>query len=303
MKSIIIATRSSELALWQAQHVADLLESELGCKVSLLPMKTTGDRRLEVSLNKIGGKGLFLKELEQAMMRGDADLAVHSMKDVPADLPEAFTIAAILPRADSSDAFVSNCYESMDQLPEGAIVGTSSLRRQAQMLRERPDIQIKSLRGNINTRLKKLDDKQYDAIILASAGLIRLSKEHRIRQKLNTPEWLPAVAQGAIGIECLSENTALSDMLSVLNDQNTSLCINSERTFNQRLGGSCSVAIGASARLLEQKIIMDAAVFSSDGQQKLHCSLSGDEPGEIGIRAAEELIVAGAERILNEQKV
>ncbi|WP_395374096.1 hydroxymethylbilane synthase [Marinicella sp. W31] len=303
-QQLIIATRESELALWQSRHAAQLIEQSLACQTKLMPMTTEGDQRLEVSLNKIGGKGLFLKELEHSMLAGETDLAVHSMKDVPAQMPDDFTIAAILTRADYSDAFVSNTCESLQQLPEGAVVGTSSLRRQAQLLSLRPDLRIEPLRGNINTRLRKLDDGQYDAIVLASAGLLRLDMGARIRQRLLAPDWLPAIAQGAIGVECLYKkdgDNELAENLAVLTDVNTAICINTERTFNQKLGGSCSVAIGGYAVIEAGVIHFHGAVFSADGKKALRCKVSGKEPKTVGLQAAQELLDAGAEQILNTQ--
>ena len=300
-QQLIIATRESALALWQSRHAADLIEQSLACQTKLLPMTTEGDQRLEVSLNKIGGKGLFLKELEQSMLAGESDLAVHSMKDVPADMPNGFTIATVFKRADYSDAFVSNNYDTIDQLPDGAVVGTSSLRRQAQLLSMRPDIRIEPLRGNVNTRLQKLDQELYDAIILASAGLLRLDMGDRIKQRLQAPDWLPAIAQGAIGIECLLEHNELTTQLAKLTDADTLACIETERAFNQRLGGSCSVAIGGHARIESGSIDFHGAVFSPDGQETLRCQVSGSDPKSVGLEAAEQLLNAGAERILKMQ--
>ena len=303
-QELIIATRESQLALWQSRHAAQLIERKLNCQTSLKPMTTEGDQRLEVSLNKIGGKGLFLKELEQSMMAGETDLAVHSMKDVPAQMPEDFTIAAVLTRADYSDAFVSHKHSSLEQLPEGAVVGTSSLRRQAQLLSRRPDLRIEPLRGNINTRLRKLDEGQYDAIVLASAGLLRLDMGGRIQQRLLAPDWLPAIAQGAIGIECLHVQDSGADLarrLSALTDAETAACINTERAFNQRLGGSCSVAIGGYAHREAGVITFHGAVFSADGKESLRCKVSGEDPQTVGLQAAQELLDAGAQRILNAQ--
>jgi hydroxymethylbilane synthase len=300
MKKIItIATRESALALWQSKYVAALIEAKTNYKTQLLPMTTEGDQRLEVTLNKIGGKGLFLKELEQAMLVGDADIAVHSMKDVPADLPEAFQICAVFPRADESDAFVSNHFKQLSDLPEGAVVGTSSLRRQAQLLSLRPDLDIQPLRGNVNSRLQKLDDGLYDAIILASAGLIRLGFDERIKSRLTAPEWLPAVSQGAVGVECLADNEELASVLAALADDKTWQCVRAERALNLKLNGSCSVAIGALATYhLDDTIALKAGVFSPDGTRTITARQQGYDPVQLGEYVANELLGQGAEAIL-----
>ncbi len=298
-KILTIATRDSALALWQTKHVAAAIEARTDYQTKLLPMTTEGDRRLEVTLSKLGGKGLFLKELEQAMLAGDADIAVHSMKDVPAAMPDDFQICAVLERADASDAFVSNHYQSLDELPDGAVVGTSSLRRQAQLLSLRPDLQVKPLRGNVNSRLQKLDDGQYAAIILASAGLIRLGFEDRIADRLTAPQWLPAVSQGAIGVECLADNKSLAEDLAVLSHTDTYLCIRAERALNLTLEGSCSVAIGAYAEALaDHSIQLKAAVFSPDGEQVLTAQQQGYDPESLGKVVAEDLLSQGAKDVL-----
>lgn len=298
-KTITIATRESALAMWQSQYVAELIEAKTAFKTQLLPMTTEGDQRLEVTLNKIGGKGLFLKELEQSMLAGEADIAVHSMKDVPADLPNEFQICAVFPRADESDAFVSNRYQKLSDLPQKAVVGTSSLRRQAQLLSLRPDLDIQPLRGNVNSRLQKLDDGQYDAIILASAGLQRLGFEDRINSRLTAPEWLPAVSQGAIGIECLHDNDQLAAALSVLSDPATWQCIRAERALNLKLNGSCSVAIGALATYhLDDTIALEAGVFSPDGTQTITAKQQGYDPQQLGEYVANDLLEQGAAAVL-----
>lgn len=298
-KTITIATRESALALWQSEYVAAQIEAKTAYKTRLLPMTTEGDQRLEVTLNKIGGKGLFLKELEQAMLAGEADIAVHSMKDVPADLPKEFQICAVFPRADESDAFVSNHYQQLSELPPGAVVGTSSLRRQAQLLSVRSDLQVKPLRGNVNSRLQKLDDGQYDAIILASAGLQRLGFDARINSRLTAPDWLPAVSQGAVGIECLATNHELAQALSVLSDEPTWQCIRAERALNQQLNGSCSVAIGALATYLrDDSMALKAGVFSPDGQRTITARQQAYDPIKLGEGVARDLLAQGAEAIL-----
>lgn len=298
-ETITIATRESALAMWQSEYVASIIEAKTPYKTKLLPMTTEGDQRLEVTLNKIGGKGLFLKELEQSMLAGEADIAVHSMKDVPADLPAEFQICAVFPRADESDAFVSNKYHQLVDLPTGAVVGTSSLRRQSQLLSLRPDLDIQPLRGNVNSRLQKLDDGQYDAIILASAGLLRLGFDARIQSRLTAPEWLPAVSQGAVGIECLANNEELAAVLSALSDQPTWQCVKAERALNLKLNGSCSVAIGALATYqVDDTIALKAGVFSPDGVQAVTAKQQGYDPQKLGDYVATELLNQGAAEIL-----
>ena len=300
IKTITIATRNSPLALWQAEYAAKLIEDTFpDIKTKLLPMTTKGDQILDVTLNKIGGKGLFLKELEQAMLAGKADIAVHSMKDVPADLPEDFTICSIFKRHDASDAFVSNSFETLDQLPPNAIVGTSSLRRQSQLLSYRPDLKILPLRGNVQTRLKKLDDKQYDAIILATAGLERMQLDHRIKSKMNPNDWLPAVGQGAVGVECLSNNHSIIKLIEQLNDEATAKCVNAERAMNKVLNGSCSVAIGAYAELDNETITMQATVNSPDGSQCIRKQAQSSNSFELGTNIANMLLAEGAQEILD----
>jgi len=297
--TITIATRESALAMWQSEFVARQIESHTPFKTQLLPMTTEGDQRLEVTLNKIGGKGLFLKELEQAMLAGRADIAVHSMKDVPADLPEDFQICAVFPRADESDAFVSNQYQQLADLPEGAVVGTSSLRRQAQLLALRPDLVVKPLRGNVNSRLNKLDDGQYDAIILASAGLMRLGFDARIQSRLTAPGWLPAVSQGAVGIECLNSNSELAAVLQTLAHEPTWQCVRAERALNLRLDGSCSVAIGALAtQLADDTIALQAGVYAPDGSRAITARQQGYDADKLGAYVAEDLLSQGAAEIL-----
>ena len=262
-------------------------------------MTTKGDQILDVTLDKIGGKGLFLKELEQAMLIEAADIAVHSMKDVPATMPPEFTICSILKRHDASDAFVSNKYDSLQQLPKNAIVGTSSLRRQSQLLAIRPDIQIKPLRGNIQTRLNKLDKNEYDAIILATAGLERMGLDARIKSKLTPNLWLPAVGQGAIGVECLSKRVDLIELLESLNDITTLKCVNTERAMNKLLNGSCSTAIGAYAELNDDVISIQAIVGAPDGSQIIRKQTQAKVPLEAGEQIARLLLADGAQEILD----
>src|SRR5690606_12847162 len=285
--------------LWQSEFVAAAIEAQTDYKTQLLPMTTEGDRRLEVTLSKLGGKGLFLKELEQSMLAGEADIAVHSMKDVPAKMPQEFQVCAVLKRADASDAFGSNNYDTLLDLPKGATVGTSSLRRQAQLLALRPDLDVRPLRGNVNSRLENLDAGQYQAIILASAGLLRLGFDDRINSRLQPPQWLPAVSQGAIGVECLADNDELAAALSVLSDTDTLHCIRAERALNLTLEGSCSVAIGAYAEALaDHSLHLKAAVFSPDGEQILMASQQGYNPELLGQYVAEDLLKQGAKEVL-----
>ena len=299
-KKIIIATRNSPLALWQAEYAASLIEKTFpSVKTELLPMTTKGDRILDVTLNKIGGKGLFLKELEQAMKEGEADIAVHSMKDVPADMPEGFEICCVFKRHDASDAFVSNHYSSLDDLPVNAIVGTSSLRRQSQLLAIRPDLTVKPLRGNLQTRLRKLDEGEYNAIILATAGLERMNLDKRIKSKLKPNDWLPAVGQGAVGVECLSNRQDLKDLLSQLNHAETSECVNAERTMNQILNGSCSVAIGAYAQKKGDKLTMEAIVCAPDGTHIIRQKSECDNSQDLGRNVGRQLLADGAKAILD----
>ncbi len=244
MTRLRIATRKSPLALWQTEHVAARLQqAHPGLAVELVPLSTRGDEVLDRSLAAIGGKGLFLKELELAMQRGEADCAVHSLKDVPMELEPGFALAAILARADHADAFVSNRFDGIGALPPGACVGTSSLRRQAQLRALRPDLQLRDLRGNVNTRLAKLDAGEYDAIVLACAGLQRLGFDARIRARLDAPGWLPAPAQGAIAIECRAGDDAVAALCAPLDDAATRACVGAERAMNQALHGSCHVPV------------------------------------------------------------
>ncbi|WP_440903350.1 hydroxymethylbilane synthase [Catenovulum sp. SX2] len=302
-KHLKIATRDSLLALWQAEYVKSRLEAaHKDLTVSLVKIKTKGDKILDTPLAKIGGKGLFVKELEVAMLNGEADIAVHSMKDVPMEFPEGLGLAVICEREDPRDAFVSNNYKSIDDLPEGAVVGTSSLRRQCQLLKHRPDLQIKSLRGNVQTRLRKLDEGEFDAIILASAGLIRLELEERIQQFIDSDLMLPAVGQGAVGIECRIDDQQTLDLLAVLNHADTATIVTTERGFNTRLNGGCQVPIAGYAEQKGSEIFFRGLVASVDGKQVFYTEKSGlpEEAEQIGIAAAEELLKAGAKNVLDE---
>lgn len=257
---IVIATRESRLALWQAHHVRDLLVRRFGDPVELLGMTTRGDQILDRTLSKVGGKGLFVKELETALEEGRAHLAVHSLKDVPMDLPAGFELAAVLEREDPRDAFVSPRFASLDELPQGARVGTSSLRRVVQLGALRPDLVIEPLRGNLDTRLRKLDEGQYDAIVLAAAGLKRLGLEARIRARFEPERMLPCAGQGALGIEVRSDETALRERLATLIDRPTWLAVQAERAVSRALGGSCSVPLAAHARWQGDTLVLDAAL-------------------------------------------
>jgi hydroxymethylbilane synthase len=273
-----------------------------GLEVELVTMTTQGDKILDVPLAKIGGKGLFVKELEQGMMAGDADIAVHSMKDVPMELPAGFDLPVICKRESPFDAFVSNTYSHIDDLPEGARVGTSSLRRSSQLLHKRPDLEILSLRGNVQTRLSKLDNGEFDAIILASAGLIRLEMEERIRYQIPAEFMLPAVGQGAVGIECREGDAETISLIQCLNDKDTHSRVAAERAFNHRLEGGCQVPIGAFAVLEQDQIWLRGMVASVDGKEMLFAERRAhrDDAETLGRGLAEELLQAGADRILKE---
>lgn len=296
-----IATRQSPLALWQTEHVAAQLRvHHPGLDIQLVPLSTRGDQVLDRSLSTIGGKGLFLKELEEAMLDGRADLAVHSMKDVPMTPDEPFTIAAILRRADPFDAFVSNLYARLEDLPQGARVGTSSLRRQAQLRANRPDLTLRDLRGNVNTRLRKLDEGEFDAIVLACAGLDRLGMHARIRQRLTAPDFLPAVAQGAIGIEIVHGNEGVATLLQCLHDTDTATCVNTERAMNRRLHGSCQVPIAGYCTLDEDSLQLTGLVGRAEDGHCIRASAFGSarDPEALGHRVAAELMARGAGALL-----
>jgi hydroxymethylbilane synthase len=301
MKSVRIATRQSPLALWQAEYVKSQLEHHHpGLLVSLVPMTTKGDQILNSPLAKIGGKGLFVKELEVAMLNNEADIAVHSMKDVPMEFPEGLGLFCICPRENPTDAFVSNQYQDLSQLPQGAIVGTSSLRRKSQLLKQRPDLTIKDLRGNVGTRLGKLDAGEYDAIILASAGLIRLGMAERIASAIDCDTILPAAGQGAVGIECRQDDSEIQQLLAPLNCQDTAYRVTAERALNKQLQGGCQVPIAAYAILEGSQVSLKALVASIDGSQTL-CA-AGAKPVEqaeqLGIEVAKDLLEQGADQIL-----
>ena len=301
-RQLRIATRKSALALWQAEYVKARLETiHPGLSVSLVPMVSRGDKLLDSPLAKIGGKGLFVKELEAALTANEADLAVHSMKDVPMQFPQGLGLYVICEREDPRDAFVSNTHESVDSLPHGSIVGTSSLRRQAQLMARRPDLKVNFLRGNVNTRLAKLDAGDYDAIILAAAGLMRLGFHDRIRYAMPPEESLPAGGQGAVGIECRTDDTELHALLAPLNDEDSALRVRAERALNSRLNGGCQVPIACYAERQNGEIWLRGMVGDPDGTQLLTAEARGPEgaPEELGIAVAEDLLSQGAQAILD----
>nr|WP_261373496.1 hydroxymethylbilane synthase [Rheinheimera sp. YQF-1] len=302
MNLVRIATRKSALALWQANFVkAELEAAHPGLQVELVPMSTQGDKILDTPLAKIGGKGLFVKELETAMLEGRADIAVHSMKDVPVDFPEGLMLHTICQREDPRDAFVSNTYKQLADLPQGAVVGTSSLRRQCQIKAMRPDLQISDLRGNVNTRLAKLDAGEFDAIILASAGLIRLGFEARIASFLEVGTSLPANGQGAVGIECRSDDLVMQQLLAPLEHQETRICVLAERAMNRKLQGGCQVPIGAFAVLQQNELWLRGLVGQLDGSEILRSEIRGsaEQAEQLGMQLAEQLLALGADRILD----
>jgi hydroxymethylbilane synthase len=301
MNRLRIATRESPLALWQTRHVAGRLATLYpDLQIELVPMSTRGDRILDQPLAQIGGKGLFLKELEQAMLAGEADLAVHSCKDMPALLEPEFALCGLLERADPADALVSPRFGSLAELPQGARVGTSSLRRRAQLLALRPDLQILDLRGNVGTRMRKLEEGQYDAIVLAAAGLQRLDEGARICERLAPPEFLPAPAQGVIALECRHGDDRLIDLLRPLHDAASAACALAERAFSRALAGSCEVPLAAYARLRGDRLQLSGLVARADGSEVLRDEIEGpsDQAEALGLALAHKLIEAGAERIL-----
>jgi len=303
--SIVIATRESALALWQAEHIKSRLEALYPTlSVALLPMTSRGDKILDVPLAKVGGKGLFVKELEHALLNKQADIAVHSMKDVPMEFPDGLELAVICEREDPRDAFVSNRYDSLTALPEGAVVGTSSLRRQCQLLAIRPDLEIQFLRGNVNTRLKKLDDGLYDAIILAAAGLVRLGMSDRIKQTIAPETCLPSGGQGAIGIECRSDDVHTRALLQPLAHALTTESVLAERALNRRLEGGCQVPIACYAIRkpgAPETLWLRGLVGQPDGKQMLFEEMEGlpSDAESMGVAVAERLLSAGADKILH----
>lgn len=304
-RHLVIATRESPLALRQAESVKETLQAlHPHLAVELLGITTEADKRLDVKLIEIGGKGLFVKELEAALMDGRADIAVHSMKDVPMDLPPGLVLPAILERLDPRDAFVSNDYASILQLPRQAAVGTSSLRRQTQLRALRADLELRTLRGNIHTRLKRLDDGDYTAIILAAAGLLRMGMASRIRAYLSIEESLPAAGQAALGVECRADDMATQALIAPLNHPTTAACVIAERALCRKLNGGCKVPLAAYAQIHHQQLTLKGLVASSNGIQILRVRHTGrpDQAESIGERAAEELLQQGADKILRDYR-
>lgn len=297
MSRLRIGSRGSRLALWQSNHIAALLRAQ-GHEVEIEVIKTTGDKIVDVALAKVGTKGMFTKEIEEALAEGRVDLAVHSLKDLPTELSAGFELAAIPPREDARDAFVSTKCASLAELPQGARVGTSSLRREAQLLAVRPHLKIASLRGNVDTRLRKLEQGEFDAIILAAAGLKRLGREDAIRERLPVAEMCPAAGQGALGIETRTGDHATIACLKFLDDAAARATTQCERALLNGLGGGCQVPIGAYAEIIDRKIHLTAVVASPDGKQELRQHGSGEDPVRLGAELAKDLLRSGAERIL-----
>lgn len=300
---IRIATRKSPLALWQANFVKQQLETfHPALVVELVPMVTQGDVLLESPLSKIGGKGLFVKQLEQAIMNGQADIAVHSIKDIPAVFPQGLTLSTVCQRDEMRDALISNQYQHLDELPHGAVVGTSSLRRQCQLRARYPHLQIKDLRGNVGTRLTKLDNQEYDAIILAAVGLKRLGLQNRIKQYIDTNLILPAVGQGAIGIESRADDKTLSELLAPLEDKNSRICIEAERAMNLALQGGCQVPIACLSQLENDSLTLRGLVGRIDGSEMIKAEITGHstQAEALGRQLADNLLAQGAKAILAE---
>ncbi|MBS9340857.1 hydroxymethylbilane synthase [Neisseria elongata] len=300
-KKLVIASRESMLAMWQAEHIKGRLKALYpDCEVEILGMTTRGDQILDRTLSKIGGKGLFIKELEQALQDGRADLAVHSIKDVPMELPEGFALAAIGERASPFDAFVSNQYARLEEMPEGAIVGTSSLRREAQLRAKFPHLTIKPLRGNVQTRLSKLDNGDYDAVILAAAGLQRLGLDGRIREILSPADSLPAAGQGALGIEIAARRTDLADILRPLNHEETAACVTAERALARALGGSCQVPLAAYCVMEDGLLTLNGLVGHPDGSVIIEASAQAPAAyaDALGRAVAKRLADDGAEELI-----
>ena len=299
--NLIIGTRQSLLALWQSNHIASLLRKQYpDCQVNLKKIVTKGDRILDVPLAQIGDKGLFTKEIETELLDGTVDLAVHSLKDMPTVLPEGLCLTAITTRANVGDAFVSNKYASFSKLPQGAVLGTSSLRRKAQLLAVRPDLKIVDLRGNVDTRLRKLDEGQMDAIILAAAGLERLGHADRIREIIPTTVCLPAVGQGALAIECHSDNKEVRDMLAFLNDLPTKQATDAERAFLGLIEGGCQVPIGVHAEVENDNVKIEAVIASLDGSKVLRNNITGPavNAADLGRKLGQQMLAEGGEQIL-----
>ena len=304
-KNLVIGTRGSKLALWQANFIADNIKNRYpDIEVTIKRVMTTGDKILDVPLAKIGGKGLFTKEIEHEMLAGDIDLAVHSLKDMPTELPEGLTFAAITKRVDPGDAFISPDYQTLDKLPKGAKVGTSSLRRRAQLLHHRPDLAIADLRGNLDTRLKKLENKEFDAILLAVAGLKRLGWEERITQVLPQDVCLPAVGQGALAIEARSNDAAVLGILEFLNDKQTRWAVEAERAFLRVVEGGCQVPVGVYGFIKDEQLFLEAVILSVDGVRQVRDTISGspEQAEAMGEGLAKKMLAAGGREILAELK-
>jgi hydroxymethylbilane synthase len=301
---LIIATRGSMLALWQAEWIKSQLEElDPSLEIELNKIKTTGDKILDVPLAQVGGKGLFVKEIEEALLRGEADLAVHSMKDVPTELPESLHLSTITKREDPRDAFIAGKeIKSFSELPKGANIGTSSLRRICQLLNKRPDLKITQLRGNVDTRIRKLEEGEFDAIILATAGVKRLGREEKITEKLPIDVSLPAIGQGAVGIECRKDDEFTNNILKSLDHYETSVCVRAERAFLKKLEGGCQVPIAAYAQLKDGEIVIEGLVGSIDGKILLKDNLRGspENAESLGTELAENLLSKGAKEILDE---
>jgi hydroxymethylbilane synthase len=296
---LVIATRRSRLALWQAEHIKARLEAlDASLGIELLPMSTRGDELVDRRLDQVGGKGLFVKELETAMAEGRADLAVHSMKDVPAQLPAGFVLAAITAREDPRDAFLSNRYASLAEMPAGAVLGTSSLRRAAQATERYPHLEVRLLRGNVETRIAKLDRGEYDGIVLAVAGLVRLGLAERIGSRLSIDESLPAPGQGALGIECRAAHAELIAALAPLADADTAQCVRAERAVSRALGGSCALPLAAYAVMSNRRLQLRALVASADGRRIVRAQAEGTDAEAVGASAAQSLRDQGADAIL-----
>lgn len=300
-KTITVGTRKSMLAMWQSNHIASLLKKQYPeCEVVLQKIVTKGDRILDVPLAQIGGKGLFTKEIETALLDGSVDLAVHSLKDMPTTLPEGLCLTAITERVAPGDAFVSNKYNSLAEMPEGAVLGTSSLRRKAQLLAARPDLEIKDLRGNVDTRLKKMDEGQYDAIILAAAGLTRLGYSDRIKETLDPKLCIPAVGQGALAIETRTDNKEVREMLEFLNDRDTKVCTSAERAFLGLVEGGCQVPIGVHAEVKGDDMHVEAIIATLDGKTVLRDTIDGnaEKAVELGKKLGNKMLENGGYDIL-----
>ncbi len=301
-RKIRLGTRGSQLALWQANHIKEKLEERYGMEVEIIKIKTQGDKILDVALAKIGGKGLFVKELEEALLAKKIDFAVHSMKDVPIHLPEGLHITAITKREDPRDVFISKNFNSLSELPLGARVGTSSLRRQCQLLALRNDLKVEVLRGNVETRIRKMLDGQYDAVILAYAGVKRLGLTEYVREVISDELSLPAIGQGALGIECRMDDKEINEILNVLNDEDTSLCIRAERAFLRVLEGGCQVPIGAYAKINDNNLVIKGLVGSLDGKKVIKDTISGNKNDSeaLGETLAKIILEKGGKSILEE---